>query len=70
MKKYDSGTNWAGVFAKSLNRKDPDYRGECPRCDSPIIGEPTLSRRDNKTNICSKCGIEETLQDNKKLYER
>ena len=29
----------------------------CPICNKPIIGHPALSRTDNKTEICTKCGI-------------
>ena len=35
----------------------------CPRCNKKYIGYPALSRRDNKTNICSKCGTQEALFD-------
>ena len=33
----------------------------CPRCDSAITTSPALSRRDNKTDICSDCGTVEAL---------
>lgn len=35
----------------------------CPRCEEPYRGYPALSRRDNKTDICSNCGNEEALND-------
>lgn len=35
----------------------------CPRCGGPISGYPALSRRDNKTDICSDCGSEEAMFD-------
>ena len=35
----------------------------CARCKNYIIGYPALSRRDNKTEICSKCGSLEALED-------
>lgn len=35
----------------------------CPFCKEEILGYPALSRRDNKTLICSKCGIIESLND-------
>lgn len=35
----------------------------CPLCSEKIIGYPSLSRRDNKTNICSTCGMRQTLED-------
>ena len=37
--------------------KQPDIK--CPRCDSQIVEFPALSRRDNTTEICSRCGKEE-----------
>ena len=35
----------------------------CPLCSEEIIGYPSLSRRDNKTNICNKCGIIQAFED-------
>ena len=35
----------------------------CPRCDEPYRGYPALSRRDNKTDICSDCGNAEAMND-------
>ncbi len=35
----------------------------CPRCKKDYTGYPALSRRDNKTDICSDCGTEEALID-------
>ncbi|MAH50105.1 hypothetical protein CMI37_30070 [Candidatus Pacearchaeota archaeon] len=35
----------------------------CPRCKNPYEGYPALSRRDNKTSICSDCGTQEALFD-------
>lgn len=39
------------------------YYGEkkCPNCGYPIYGYPALSRKDNKTEICSNCGIAEAM---------
>lgn len=35
----------------------------CPRCRKNEIGDrPALSRKDNKTEICSSCGTEEALE--------
>ena len=36
--------------------------GKCPRCNKIIVGYPAISRVDNKTEICSNCGIVEALQ--------
>lgn len=33
----------------------------CPRCGRPLDKFPALSRKDNKTKICSKCGVQEAL---------
>lgn len=33
----------------------------CPRCRVDYTEYPALSRLDNKTDICSKCGTEEAL---------
>jgi hypothetical protein len=43
--------------------KDWKLKWQCPRCKKFIKGHPALSRRDNKTNICSECGIEEAMWD-------
>ena len=36
---------------------------KCPRCDKEMKEDPALSRRDNKTDICSDCGQVEALED-------
>lgn len=35
----------------------------CPMCGQIYSGYPALSRRDNKTEICSDCGMTEALND-------
>ena len=35
----------------------------CPSCNNVSTEYPALSRRDNKTDICSACGIGEALED-------
>jgi len=35
----------------------------CPRCKNLFEGYPAISRRDNKTEICSSCGEVETMFD-------
>jgi hypothetical protein len=35
----------------------------CPRCDGDYKGRGSLSRRDNKTDICPTCGQEEAIND-------
>lgn len=33
----------------------------CPICKKEFNNPPALSRKDNKTEICSKCGLKEAL---------
>jgi uncharacterized FlgJ-related protein len=35
----------------------------CPRCNEFTSGHPAISRRDNKTKICSLCGQREAVFD-------
>jgi transcription elongation factor Elf1 len=35
----------------------------CPRCKMTFNGYPAISRKDNKTEICSDCGTAEALED-------
>lgn len=35
----------------------------CPRCKNNIVGYPSLSRKGNKTEICSECGTLEALEE-------
>ena len=35
---------------------------KCPRCGKSMNGFPALSRKDNKTEICSQCGQEEAME--------
>lgn len=35
----------------------------CPRCGKGLNDFPTISRRDNKTEICKDCASEEVLFD-------
>ena len=35
----------------------------CPKCNKETTDYPALSRRDNKTDICSACGTLEALED-------
>ena len=34
---------------------------KCPICGNPIGNYPALSRKDNKTEICSDCGQQEAI---------
>lgn len=52
-----------------VNKETTYYLGFakiCPRCKNYIQGYPALSRKDNKTEICSNCGKLEALEDFKK----
>ena len=40
---------------------------KCPRCGESMDSRSSLSRRDNKTEICIDCGTEEALIDVKML---
>lgn len=35
----------------------------CPKCHQDYYGYPAISRKDNKTKICDKCGLTEALTD-------
>jgi len=45
------------------NPSEPRTPELCPRCYQIYKDYPALSRRDNKTPICSKCGTEEAIFD-------
>lgn len=36
---------------------------KCPKCKLMYSEPPAISRRDNKTEICSQCGIKEAIED-------
>lgn len=40
---------------------------KCPKCGGPLGDRPALSRRDNKTDICSECGYKEAMEDAEKI---
>lgn len=35
----------------------------CSKCGKYFIGYPALSRKDNKSEVCSECGVAEALED-------
>ena len=37
-------------------------RRKCPKCGNGYIGYPAISRTDDRTEICPKCGIREALE--------
>ena len=61
--KVENGVNiHYEVYSKKLDRVIKI--GECPRCEELFDAEfPALSRKDNKTKICSECGTSEALED-------
>lgn len=34
----------------------------CPGCNNEMSKHPAISRKDNKTEICSQCGMKEALE--------
>lgn len=36
---------------------------KCPKCGNTYNERPALSRRDNKTEICPDCGMQEAIED-------
>lgn len=36
---------------------------KCPKCGKMFKGVGAISRRDNKTEICSECGTKEAFED-------
>ena len=38
---------------------------KCPICKNKIMGVPALSRNDKKTEICSRCGFQHKVYNNK-----
>lgn len=41
---------------------------KCPKCGESFLEVPALSRRDNKTEICSHCGMLEAIEDYEKYH--
>ena len=60
-KDYDRAECGALKWALSELENIPEK--ECPFCHEPIYGYPAISRADNKTEICSNCGLMEALSD-------
>lgn len=69
--KFDTQTNMG--TAKKILGKTNYHIGIakiCANCGKAIIGHPALSRKDNKTEICSYCGKLEALEDFIKYKEQ
>ncbi|MCI9039957.1 MAG: hypothetical protein HFJ29_08965 [Clostridia bacterium] len=43
---------------------------KCPKCGGLLGERPALSRRDNKTDICSDCGFKEAMEDAEKIIQK
>lgn len=46
-----------------LITENSDTNNKCPKCNKELGKYPAISRRDNKTEICSNCGMLEALED-------
>lgn len=57
MVRWDNGSGLSAAFGEDIVRR------VCPECGKPLTGYPALSRKDNKTEICSDCGTREALAD-------
>jgi len=51
------------VFESKRDRNGKLLPWVCPRCSRITSKYPALSRRDNKTEICSDCGVDEAMFD-------
>ena len=51
---------------KEINSYMPKEKKKCPNCGRYMVGYPAISRKDNKTEICSTCGLLEALDAYKK----
>lgn len=59
-KEYLDQKKWVEDMKKEI--ADLQKKQICPRCGKPMNGFPALSRKDNKTEICSDCGTEEAME--------
>lgn len=48
-------------FENQRRKEDTMKERICPRCGNPYYDYPAISRKDNKTEICSTCGQAEAL---------
>lgn len=46
-----------------LITENSDTNNKCPKCNKELGEYPAISRKDNKTEICSNCGMLEALED-------
>ena len=45
-----------------LTIKEENFH-KCSRCGKYFIGEPAISRKDNQSEVCDACGLEEAMED-------
>ena len=43
--------------------KNIDKKSKCPICGKYYMGQGAISRIDNKTEICSECGVNQAMRD-------
>jgi predicted RNA-binding Zn-ribbon protein involved in translation (DUF1610 family) len=48
--------------AKTIEGAEIIEHFACPQCGGIISGAPAISRTDNTTRICTKCGIREAME--------
>ena len=48
---------------KEHNKNYDVFYKKCPICTRRYVGIGAISRKDNKTEICSQCGLEEAMFD-------
>ena len=51
------------IINELLDPKNFKVYPVCPKCHQDYYGYPSISRIDNKTKICDKCGLTEALTD-------
>lgn len=53
---WQTGSSLGAAYGEDVIRK------VCPICGKPYTDPPALSRTDNKTLICSDCGVHQALE--------
>lgn len=57
---YNTQKKWVEDMEKEIEQLQKEKK--CPRYGKPMNGFPAISRKDNKTEICSECGQEEAME--------